>query len=324
MTPDNVGPKPQLAVVRFKGSRKSFYHNRAGVPLALGTYCIVEADRGRDLGQVIYLGAGPERWWRVADQQGIVELARPADLDRLAGLRAEERQDLLRCAERVRACRLEMDLVGAERQFDGRKITFTFIAEGRIDFRQLVRDLAAVFRTRIELRQIGVRDEAKLVGGLGICGRELCCSTFMHDFVSVSLRMAKDQQLPLNPVKLSGLCGRLRCCLTYEHDDYRAILARLPRVGARVVWQERAAKVRKLDPVREEVVITFLEGEAELLTVPVASLLWEREPAPADGDDEDGNGNGHGPGQGNGGRGASTGSGRRRSGRRRGSRSGSA
>ncbi len=300
---------PQLAVVRFKGSRKSYYHNRAGVPLTLGAYCFVEADRGCDLGQAVHLGPGHERWWRVADQQGILGLAAPADLERLAEIRAEERGHLAACKERVHAHGLEMDLVGAERQFDGRKITFYFIAEGRVDFRQLVRDLASVFRTRIELRQIGVRDEAKLVGGVGLCGRELCCSTFMHDFVSVSLRMAKDQQLPLNPVKLSGLCGRLRCCLTYEHEAYRSILGRLPRVGAQVVWEERPAKVRKLDLVREEVVIALTDGDEEQLTVPVAALQWSREePAAGPGEDPVTVGS----------------SGRRRGGRRRGSRGGAA
>jgi cell fate regulator YaaT (PSP1 superfamily) len=270
----------QLAVVRFKGSRKSYYHNRAGVQLALGVYCFVEADRGCDLGQVVHLGPGHERWWRVADQQGVLGLASPEDILRLEAIRAEEREYLTACEQRVRARGLEMDLVGAERQFDGRKITFYFIAEGRVDFRELVRDLASVLRTRIELRQIGVRDEAKLVGGVGVCGRELCCATFMHDFVPVSLRMAKDQQLPLNPVKLSGLCGRLRCCLTYEHEDYRAILGRLPRLGSPVTWENRLAKVRKLDLVREEVTISFQEGEPEQMTVPVTALQWSREEPP--------------------------------------------
>jgi cell fate regulator YaaT (PSP1 superfamily) len=297
----------QLAVVRFKGSRKSYYHNRAGIPLVLGVYCFVEADRGCDLGQVVHLGPGHERWWRVADQQGVVGLASPDDLARLETIRTEEREHLAACEERVRARGLEMDLVGAERQFDGRKITFYFIAEGRVDFRDLVRDLASALRTRIELRQIGVRDEAKLVGGVGVCTRELCCATFMHDFVPVSLRMAKDQQLPLNPVKLSGLCGRLRCCLTYEHEDYRAILGRLPRLGSQVTWENRPARVRKLDLVREEVLISFLEGEPEQMTVPVTSLQWSRE-EPASGSNGDPV--------------TVASSGRRRSTRRRGSRGG--
>ncbi len=306
---DSPRAVPQLAVVQFKGSRKSYYHNRAGIPLALGVHCFVEADRGCDLGQVVHLGPGHERWWRVADQQGILGLASSEDLARLAEIREQEREHLAACEERVLARGLEMELVGAERQFDGRKITFYFIAEGRVDFRQLVRDLASVFRTRIELRQIGVRDEAKLVGGVGICGRELCCSTFMHDFVSVSLRMAKDQQLPLNPVKLSGLCGRLRCCLTYEHDDYRAILGRLPRLGAQVTWENRPAKVRKLDLVREEVAITLQDGDGEQVTVAAAALQWSREePAPGPADDPV----------------AVGASGRRRGGRRRGSRGGAA
>ncbi len=276
---DDPGASPatavdELFVVQFKGSRKGYYHNRAGLPLAVGQYCFVEADRGRDLGRITYRGPGEERWWRQASQKGALAEASEADVARLRIQQAEEPRDQEICREKIAAHGLPMELVGAERQFDGHKITFYFIAEGRIDFRQLVRDLAAIFRTRIELRQIGVRDEAKLKGGVGICGRECCCASFMHDFVTVSLRMAKDQQLSLNPSKLSGLCGRLRCCLVYEHADYKSALAQMPRVGAPVTWRERPARVRKLDIVQALVTIHLLDGDGDLQTVPVAELAW--------------------------------------------------
>ena len=262
--------------MRFKGRRKGCYHNRRGVPVVNGDYCVVEADRGKDLGRVEYVGPGRPQWWREALEQGVIALARPEDLARLHDGRADEGQFLDICREKIRARALPMDLVGVERRFDHNKITFYFTAEQRVDFRDLVRDLAAVFRTRIELRQIGVRDEARLKGGLGICGRELCCSGFLADFVSVTLKMAKDQQLPLSPNKLSGLCGRLRCCLTYEQEAYRDALARLPRVGASVRAGDRDGVVRKIDLVRETVTIRFTEGE-EVAVLSPDHLTWDRD-----------------------------------------------
>jgi cell fate regulator YaaT (PSP1 superfamily) len=266
----------ELVVVQFKGHRKSYYHNRRGVAVKVGQYCLVEADRGRDLGRVTYCGPGKAVWWKVADKQGLLELATPADLARLHENRGDEWEFWDICQEKIQARRLKMNLVTVERQFDHKKITFYFTAQKRVDFRQLVRDLAAIFRTRIELRQIGVRDEARLKGGIGICGREFCCATFMQEFVPVTLKMAKEQQLPLNPSKLSGLCGRLRCCLTYEHEAYRAALARMPRVGSRVRRNGAGGRVRKLDLVRE-LVSYVREDDGELEVCPSVELDWDRE-----------------------------------------------
>lgn len=265
-----------LVVVQFKGHRKGYYHNRRGVELRRGDYCLVEADRGRDLGRVSYLGPGHRRWWREAARQGVVQRAAAEDLARLHENRADEWQFWDICQEKIQNRDLAMSLVTVERQFDHNKITFYFTAEKRVDFRELVRDLASVFRTRIELRQIGVRDEARLKGGLGICGREFCCSSFLHQFVPVTLRMAKDQQLPLNPGKLSGLCGRLRCCLAYEHLGYRQALSRLPKVGAEVTVNGRRGRVRKLDLV-QELVTVFAEEPDEFLVRPPEELSWEAE-----------------------------------------------
>jgi len=177
----------EVVLVQFKGHRKSYYNNRREVELAVGDYCLVEADRGRDLGRVLYVGPGKNHWWREARKQGVLDVACPDDLERLFQNRGDEWEFWDICQEKIQARKLKMNLVTVERQFDHNKITFYFTAEKRVDFRELVRDLAAIFRTRIELRQIGVRDEARLKGGVGICGREFCCSQFLHEFVPVTL-----------------------------------------------------------------------------------------------------------------------------------------
>jgi len=289
--PDAERPAPRaegevLAIVCFKGRRKHCYHNRRGLDLAVGQYCVVEADRGRDLGQITYLGPGLDPWWEDAIHQGVLAIARPEDLDRLPDLRREERWAWDIARRKVAEHGLDMHLVGVERRWDRGKLTFYFLAEERVDFRALVRDLAGVFRTRIELRQIGVRDEAKLKGGLGICGREFCCATFLPNFASVALRMAKDQQLPLNPAKLSGPCGRLRCCLAYEHAVYQDRLRALPRLNSEVVWRERVGKARKLDPLAAMVTVQFLDQDQEFIELPAAELSFARAAYEAEAEDE--------------------------------------
>jgi len=262
-------------MVQFKGHRKACYHNERSVPLIVGDYCLVEADRGRDMGRVCYVGASKPQWWREAQRQGVLAKATPDELKRLHENRADEWDDYDICLEKIQMRHLDMQLVSVERQYDRNKITFYFTAEKRVDFRQLVKDLAAMFRTRIELRQIGVRDEAKMKGGLGLCGRELCCSTFMHDFSPVTLKMAKAQQLPLSPNKLSGLCGRLRCCLAYEHKGYVDVMKRMPRVGAVVSAGDDHGRVRKVDLLREHVLV-FFESSNDMTSIPIADLSWER------------------------------------------------
>jgi len=269
-------PGEEIVLVQFKGHRKSYFHNRNQCELQVGQYCLVEADRGRDMGRVLYIGPGKSKWWREARRQGVLAVASNEDLARLHDNRGDEWEFWDICQEKIQARRLKMDLVTVERQFDHNKITFYFTAEKRVDFRELVRDLASIFRTRIELRQIGVRDEARLKGGVGICGREFCCSRFLHEFVPVTLKMAKDQQLPLNPNKLSGLCGRLRCCLTYEHESYKRALQRLPRVGTRVKVDGKHGIVKKLDLVQEMVTVTLNESEDQHTFNPDA-LEWDKQ-----------------------------------------------
>ncbi len=221
------------------------------------------------------MGPGKARWWRDARRQGVIEKASATQLQRLHENRADEWQDYDIGLEKIQKRNLKMQLVSVERQFDRNKITFFFTAEKRVDFRLLVKDLAAIFRTRIELRQIGVRDEAKMKGGLGLCGRELCCSTFMHEFSPVTLKMAKTQQLPLSPNKLSGLCGRLRCCLTYEHATYAETLSRMPKVGATVRAGALLGRVRKVDLLSE--MVTLLdEATGEISRHRAADIEWEQ------------------------------------------------
>jgi cell fate regulator YaaT (PSP1 superfamily) len=271
-----AGEDQALVLVQFKGHRKGFYHNRRQIPVKIGDYCLVEADRGKDLGRACYIGTGKSGWWREARKQGVLDLAGPDDLARLHDNRGDEWQFYDICREKIQERSLKMNLVMVERQFDHNKITFYFTADKRVDFRELVRDLASIFRTRIELRQIGVRDEARLKGGIGVCGREFCCSTFLHDFIPVTLRMAKDQQLPLNPNKLSGLCSRLRCCLTYEYQGYRKALSRLPRVGTTVSMNGQQGIVRKLDLVQELVTVQR-SGDDESAVYRSDQLQWEQE-----------------------------------------------
>jgi len=267
-------PGENLVLVQFKGHRKGYFHNRKKVELRVGQYCLVEADRGRDMGRIKYLGPGKPEWWSAADLQGVLGVADAADIARLHDNRGDEWEFWDICQEKIQGRRLKMNLVSVERQFDHKKITFYFTAEKRVDFRELVRDLAGVFRTRIELRQIGVRDEARLKGGMGICGREFCCSSFLHEFVPVTLKMAKVQQLPLNPGKLSGPCGRLRCCMTYEHEVYQLARRKLPKVGSPVKTPGGRGTVRKLNLLQESVSVE-IAGQDGLSNWSSDQLQWE-------------------------------------------------
>ncbi len=265
-----------LVMVQFKGHRKGYYHNQSEIEVKVGQYCLVEADRGQDMGRVVYIGPGTLEWWAFAQNQGVLALATDRDLERLHENRGDEWEFYDICREKIQARRLKMDLVSVERQFDHKKITFFFTAEKRVDFRELVRDLAGVFHTRIELRQIGVRDEARFKGGIGICGREFCCSGFLHQFVPVTLKMAKVQQLSLNPGKLSGPCGRLRCCLNYEQSLYQELRRSLPRVGTRVTTPNGTGTVRKLDLLREACLVD-VPGEDRPLEFPAGEIRWDGE-----------------------------------------------
>ena len=220
--------------IRFKPVGKIYYFNPEDIELAPGDGVIVETTRGVEYGTVVLTDKEIDEKEFNMPIKSIQRKATDADLATAEDNKRRAKEAFGICLEKIAANGLEMNLVDVEYTFDRSKVLFYFTADGRVDFRQLVKDLAAVFRTRIELRQIGVRDEAKLLGGFGICGRPLCCSQFLGDFEPVSIKMAKEQSLSLNPTKISGTCGRLMCCLKYEQDAYEELLKKAPNVGALV------------------------------------------------------------------------------------------
>lgn len=229
--------------VRFKKAGKLYYFDPLDMRVEVGNYVIVETARGIEYGKVASRSNEIDDEDVVLPLKKIIRLADENDRELVRENQQEAEQAFDVCAEKIIEHRLDMRLVDVEYTFDRNKIVFYFTAEGRVDFRSLVKDLASIFRTRIELRQIGVRDEAKMLGGIGPCGRMLCCSTFLGDFEPVSIKMAKDQNLSLNPSKISGLCGRLMCCLKYENDEYEEAKAQMPDIGTQVATPDGIGKV---------------------------------------------------------------------------------
>lgn len=262
--------------VRFKKAGKIYYFDPIDFALEKDQYVIVETARGVEYGKVVVA-------IKQVDEHDVVlplkQVVRPADeRDRI---QVEENQSESQRAfdlgtEKIVEHSLEMKLVDVEYTFDRNKIIFYFTAEGRVDFRDLVKDLASVFRTRIELRQIGVRDEAKMLGGIGPCGRMLCCSTFLGDFEPVSIKMAKDQNLSLNPSKISGLCGRLMCCLKYENDDYEQAKELMPDMGTRISTPDGAGKVVGLN-LLERILKVELFDEQRILEYSIEEIMQHAE-----------------------------------------------
>jgi cell fate regulator YaaT (PSP1 superfamily) len=256
-----------IVEVSFKGNRRDYYASQLDT-LDLSSYVIVEADRGEDLGRVTAAGAVAERKCSGCSTgcaapvptRRITRIAQPEEVQRAVSLRADEPRVRRITREKVAQYNLKMKVSEAEWQFDRNKLTIFFTAERRVDFRELVRDLARTFRTRIELKQIGVRDEAALLGGVGRCGRELCCSSWLRELKPVSLQLAKDQRLSLNPAQISGCCGRLMCCLTYEHEAYVQARKRFPREGKTLVTSVGPEKVIGVDIWRERVFLRDEEG----------------------------------------------------------------
>jgi cell fate regulator YaaT (PSP1 superfamily) len=247
---------PLVVGIRFKDSGKTYFFDPNGIAaLIQGDSVIVETVRGPELAKVAYEPRDVVESEVVGELKPVLRRAESADFERLKHLNGRQHELLSRCADKIGEHNLPMRLVKAEYSFDGSRLTFYFTAEKRVDFRMLVRDLARLFRARIELRQIGPRDEAKLLGGIGPCGRMLCCATFLPDYARVSIKMAKDQDLPLNPTKISGVCGRLLCCLSYEHEQYLEIKAELPKKGAWVQTPDGPGEVVSVNVVRETVMV---------------------------------------------------------------------
>ncbi len=220
--------------VRFKNVGKIYYFDPIGLTFESGQKVIVETARGVECGQVVLANREVSDETVVSPLKPVMRLATERDLAVIEENRQKEKEAFTICQEKIAKHKLVMKLVDVEYTFDNNKILFYFTADGRVDFRELVKDLASIFRTRIELRQIGVRDESKMLGGLGICGRPFCCSSYLGEFQPVSIKMAKEQGLSLNPTKISGTCGRLMCCLKYEQENYEELLKITPKIGASV------------------------------------------------------------------------------------------
>ena len=238
--------------VRFKSGGKAYFFDPGKYEVKNGEFVIVETARGLEYGEVVTDVKEIEEDKIVSPLKPVVRIATEADTRRQVENKEKEHQAIKTCEEKIHKHKIDMKLVDVEYTFDNSKILFYFTSDGRVDFRELVKDLAAVFKTRIELRQIGVRDEAKMLGGLGICGRSLCCSTFLGEFQPVSIKMAKEQGLSLNPTKISGNCGRLMCCLKYEQDAYDDLIARVPLIGAIVRTPDGMGTVVHVNMLKEQ------------------------------------------------------------------------
>ena len=250
----------EIVGIRFKRAGKVYYFDPAGIELEVKDYVIVQTSRGLELGHVVIAPRQVLANEVTEPLKPVVRKAEPEDIKHTEELDAKAEEALIECGKLIGELHLPMKLLSAECNFDGNRITFLFSAEERVDFRELVRQLTKTCKARVELRQVGSRDEAKLIGGFGRCGRPLCCASFLSEFAPVSIRMAKEQELPLNPMKISGTCGRLMCCLGYESEQYRAMKEKLPKVSQRVSTPSGEAKVAGSNPLKETVLVELESG----------------------------------------------------------------
>lgn len=259
--------------VRFKPVGKMYYFDPMDLDIKCGDHVIVETSRGVEYGEVSQGIKEVDERTVVKPLKGVLRLANEEDTERFKENKRKEKEAYDICVEKIEKHGLEMKLVEVEYTFDGNKILFYFTADGRVDFRELVKDLAAIFRTRIELRQIGVRDESKTLGSIGVCGRNLCCSQFLGEFVPVSIKMAKEQGLSLNPTKISGACGRLMCCLKYEQDTYEELMQTSPKAGAVVVTPDGEGTVINVALLRGKARVRFeKDGDTSIKEYDVSEL----------------------------------------------------
>lgn len=247
--------------VRFKKLGKIYFFNPKGLRIRKGDKVIVETAQGEEYGEVLIPNRYVEDDKIIAPLKKVVRIANYKDHKRAQECKKIEKEAFEVCQKKIKEHKLPMNLTDVECKFDNSKILFYFTADGRIDFRELVKDLAAIYKTRIELRQIGVRDEVKRIGGNGVCGRELCCCTFLSDFEAVSIKMAKEQNISLNPSKISGNCGRLMCCLKYENEVYEEKLKKLPNIGAIVKTEDGEGEVEGIETLKERVKVKFKTEE---------------------------------------------------------------
>lgn len=267
----------KIVGVRFRSAGKVYYFDPKDYDMNPGDHVIVETARGMEYGTVVAKPQEVEDNKVIQPLKPVLRVATKEDAEKSDKNREKEKDAMRICSEKILKHNLEMKLIDAEYTFDNNKVLFYFTADGRIDFRDLVKDLAAVFKTRIELRQIGVRDETKILGGIGICGRTLCCNTYLSEFAPVSIKMAKEQNLSLNPTKISGVCGRLMCCLKNEEETYEYLNSRLPSVGDKVQTDEELkGEVLNVSVLRQMVkVIVEVNGEREIREYDVDRLKFK-------------------------------------------------
>jgi len=265
----------EIVGVRFHQAGKVYYFDAADNEVEVGDYVVVEASRGQELGKVV-ISPKQVLFSDITEPlKPVVRKAQAEDVEHAQQQQERSREALAKCQELIEKLNLPMKSISAQYNLDGNHLTVFFSAEKRVDFRELVRELSHSLKTRVELRQVGVRDETKLVGGLGKCGFPLCCTTFLCDFAPVSIKMAKEQGIALNPMKTSGICGRLLCCLGYEYDQYRAMKEKLPGLGQEVSTPLGSAKVVGNNPLKEMVLIELETGvTAEL---PLSQVTWDKE-----------------------------------------------
>ena len=263
----------EIVGVRFKRAGKVYHFDPAGIDLEANDYVVVETVRGRELGQVVISPKQVSAGEVDKPLKPVVRRAEPEDIERAEELEGKERDALAECSKLIDKLQLPMKLLSAEYNLDGSRLTFHFSAAERVDFRELVRELASRLKVRVDMRQTGPRDEARLVGGCGRCGRPLCCTSFLSEFAPVSIRMAKEQGLPLNPMKISGCCGRLMCCLVFENEQYRLMKGKLPKNGQKVSTGMGVAKVVGSSPLKETVLVE-LESEVTV-ELPLSEITIE-------------------------------------------------
>lgn len=263
--------------VRFRTAGKIYFFDPLNFEIKRGDHVIVETARGIEFGTVMTGVTEVEDEKVIQPLKPVIRIANQRDIEQEANNKIKEKEAFRVCLEKIRKHELEMKLIDAEYTFDNNKVLFYFTADGRIDFRELVKDLASVFKTRIELRQIGVRDETKIVGGIGICGRPLCCHSYLSDFIPVSIKMAKEQNLSLNPTKISGVCGRLMCCLKNEEETYEELNRRLPGIGDYVITEDGLkGEVQSVNVLRQLVKVVVEQGdEKEIKEYPVEQLQFK-------------------------------------------------
>ncbi|MBQ3155762.1 MAG: stage 0 sporulation family protein [Clostridia bacterium] len=251
--------------VRFENAGKLYFFDPGELWPTPGNYVLVETSRGVEFGEVVTGVKEIDDAMLQSPLKPVVRIATAEDLQHNKDNKAAEKEAYQVCQKKIAEHKLDMKLVSVEYTFDNSKILFYFTANGRVDFRSLVKDLAGVFKTRIELRQIGVRDEAKMLGGLGVCGRPICCGAFLGDFQPVSIKMAKEQNLSLNPTKISGVCGRLMCCLKYEQDQYEQTRKKMPKIGKEVITPDGPGVVWDLNIIKETVRVRIQKGDSSEL-----------------------------------------------------------